>query len=43
MFNPTGESPIMHSILIAAAFVAMVLAPCLVALRSGSLPDQELD
>ena len=33
----------MHSILIAGAFLMMVLAPCLVAMRSGSLPDEEID
>jgi hypothetical protein len=33
----------MHSILVAGTFILMVLSPCLVAARSGSMPDQELD
>ena len=31
----------MHTILVASAFMLMVLSPCLVALRSGSLPDEK--
>jgi hypothetical protein len=31
----------MHSILIGGAFLLMVLSPCLVAMRSGSLPDSD--
>jgi len=30
----------MHSVLTASVFMLMVLSPCLVALRSGSTPDQ---
>jgi hypothetical protein len=30
----------MHSVLTASAFMLMVLSPCLVAIRSGSAPDQ---
>ena len=33
----------MHSLIVAAAFLLMVLSPCLVAMRSGSMPDEELD
>ncbi len=32
----------MHSFMIAASFLLMVLSPCLVALRSGSMPDEEM-
>jgi len=30
----------MHSVITASVFMLMVLSPCLVALRSGSAPDQ---
>lgn len=33
----------MHTLLIAGAFLIMVVSPCLVAMRSGSMPDQELE
>ena len=33
----------MHQLLIAGTFMMMVLSPCLVAMRSGALPDQETE
>ena len=33
----------MHSFLIAGTFALMVLSPCLVAMRSGAMPDQEVE
>jgi hypothetical protein len=31
----------MHDLLIAGGFIMMVLAPCLVAMRTGAMDDQE--
>ena len=33
----------MHSLVIAGAFLMMVVSPCLVAMRSGAAPDQETE
>ena len=35
------ERTSMHELMIAASFLAMVLAPCLVAMRSGKELDNE--
>ncbi len=31
----------MHDLLVAGGFILMVLAPCLVAMRTGAMDDQE--
>jgi hypothetical protein len=33
----------MHNLLVAGSFILMVLSPCLVAARSGSTSEEELD
>jgi hypothetical protein len=35
------ENTPMHELMIAASFIAMVLAPCIVAMRSGNGVDNE--
>jgi len=32
----------MHTILVASAFMLMVLSPCLVAMRSSSMPEEKI-